>query len=548
MKGKIFQNMVAVGTVVFALCVTIFMGALYEYFESRVYGELESEAKLAVQGVASGGMDFLTGLDIPDRLTWVAADGTVLYDTAADASTLENHAGREEIDQALRTGEGKSAHYSQVYLEKTLYYALRAGDGTVVRLSCTQNSVLTLLLGMVVPLLWILLLAVVLSAVLASHLAKKITRPLNEIDLENPEQSGTYPELNPLLHRLGEQNRTIRRQMEELSRKQREFTAITENMSEGFVLIDNRGAVLSHNTSAVRIMDPEAVGNEALDLSRFGQFRQAVTTALSGQHWETMLERAGRIYQVVANPVTASGQVTGALLFMMDVTEKEQREQLRREFTANVSHELKTPLTSISGFAELMKDGLVPREKMKEFAGDIYRESQRMINLVGDILKLSRLDEGGEFTRERVDLYDLAMEIADRLAPEAVRTGIHISVTGKHGAVTGARQILDEMLYNLCDNAIKYNVPGGKVSMEVRPGEKTTAVTVSDTGIGIPYADQDRVFERFYRVDKSHSREVGGTGLGLSIVKHGAQYHNAEVTMDSTPGKGTSITVIFPNQ
>ena len=233
---------------------------------------------------------------------------------------------------------------------------------------------------------------------------------------------------------------------------------------------------------------------------------------------------------------------------MMDVTEKEQREQLRREFTANVSHELKTPLTSISGFAELMKDGLVPQEKMKEFAGDIYRESQRMINLVGDILKLSRLDEGGEFTRERVDLYDLAMEIADRLAPEAVRTGIHISVTGKHGAVTGARQILDEMLYNLCDNAIKYNVPGGKVSMEVRPGEKTTAVTVSDTGIGIPYADQDRVFERFYRVDKSHSREVGGTGLGLSIVKHGAQYHNAEVTMDSTPGKGTSITVIFPNQ
>lgn len=548
MTAKIFQNMVLVSTLVFALCVAIFMGTVYEYFENRVYDELQSEAELAVQGVTHGGENFFEGLQMTDRLTWVAPDGTVLFDSVADASQMENHGDREEIRQALAEGMGRSAHYSEIYLEKTLYYALRAADGSVVRLSCTQNTVLTLLMGMMGPILWIFFLALILSGVLASHLSKRITQPLNDISLDNPGERPIYPELHPLLHRLEEQNRTIGRQMEELGRRQREFTAITENMSEGFVLIDNRGLVLSHNSAAAHIISLGEDNTQQLHLEDSEQFRQAVNTALSGQHWETMLERDGRLYQVVANPVTASGQVTGVLLFMMDVTEKEQREQLRREFTANVSHELKTPLTSISGFAELMKDGLVPPEKTREFAGDIYRECRRMIDLVGDILKLSKLDEGGQFETETVDLYELSMEVADRLAPEAVRHGIHIDVSGKHCEIVGVRQILEEMIYNLCDNGIKYNVPGGNVRIDVRSDRRQTRVTVSDTGIGIPYGDQSRVFERFYRVDKSHSKEVGGTGLGLSIVKHGAQYHNAKIALSSEPGKGTQITLLFQRE
>ena len=546
MTAKIFKNMLLLGTMVFLLCVAIFMGALYEYFENRVYEELKSEAELAVQGVTNGGVDFFNDLRMTDRLTWVAADGTVLFDNVADASTMENHSNREEIIEALETGVGMSQHYSDIYLEKTLYYALLASDGTVVRISCVQNTVITLLLGMFGPILWIFLLAFLLSAILASQLAKKITEPLNKIDLDAPEQNKAYPELHPMLQRLAEQNNTIRHQIDELGRRQKEFSAITENMSEGFVLIDNRGAVLSNNASAAQLISPKGTGGTGgLQLGESPQFRQGVNIALSGQHWETLLEREGRIYQAVANPVTAAGQVTGALLFMMDVTEREQRETLRREFSANVSHELKTPLTSISGFAELMKEGLVPQEKMREFAGDIYKESQRLIDLVGDIIKLSKLDEGADFTQEKVDLYELSMDIADRLAPEAVWNDIHMSVSGKHCTVTGVRQILDEMIYNLCDNAIKYNVPGGKVHVEIRRGRGMASVIVSDTGIGIPYAEQDRVFERFYRVDKSHSKEVGGTGLGLSIVKHGAAYHNADITINSTPGKGTAITLTF---
>ena len=546
MTGKIFKNMVLVSTLVFALCVTIFMGTMYEYFESRVYNELESEAILAAQGETSGGEKFFSDLELSNRLTWIAQDGTVLYDSAADASTMENHGNREEFQEALANGFGKSEHYSGIYLEKTLYYALQAADGTVVRLSCTQNTVLTLLLGMIGPILWVFLLALVCSGALASHLSRKITKPLNEISLDHPEESGVYPELKPMVQRLNEQNRTIHRQMDELSRKQREFNAITENMQEGFILLDQRGAILSSNHSAERFFRQ---GNQKeLRLNESAELKQAAEAALTGQHSEQLLEQNGRIYQLVSNPVIVSGQVNGGVLFLIDVTEKEQREQLRREFTANVSHELKTPLTSISGFAELMKDGLVPPDKMKEFAGDIYRESHRLTDLVGDILKLSKLDEGSTYPEEPVDLYDLSMEIADRLAPEAVRHGIHISVTGKHCMVQGARQILDEMIYNLCDNAIKYNVSGGTVKVHIERAGSKTKLSVADTGIGIPYGDQNRVFERFYRVDKSHSKEVGGTGLGLSIVKHAAQYHNAELRMESTPGKGTTITVIFPEK
>lgn len=546
MTGKIFKNMLTLGVVVFLLCAIIFMSALYGYFEERVYLELQSEAELAAQGLTTGGLDFFEGLHTTDRLTWVDADGTVLFDSVAEASTLGDHSDREEIAEALETGVGMSQHYSDVYLEKTLYYALRAPDGTVVRVSCVQNTVITLLVEMIGPILWILILSLLLSAVLASHLAKKITEPLNEIDLDEPEQSQAYPELRPMLRRLAEQNSTIRQQMAELGRKQKEFAAITEHMSEGFALVDYGGTVLSHNSSAVRLIGPEGVGeNGELRLGDVALFRQGVNTALSGQHWETSMEREGRSYQVMANPVITAGQVTGAVLFMMDVTEREQRETLRREFSANVSHELKTPLTSISGFAELMKEGLVPEEKVREFAGDIYTESQRLIDLVGDIIKLSKLDEGAEFSMEQVDLYDLAVTIADRLAPEAAWNDIHLSVSGEHCVVTGVRQVLDEMIYNLCDNAIKYNVPGGKVQTSIRCEGDRGVVRVADTGIGIPYAEQERVFERFYRVDKSHSKEVGGTGLGLSIVKHGAAYHNADITINSTPGKGTTITLAF---
>ena len=549
MTTKIFQNTVLIVVLCIILCTAMFLGVLYSYFEQQVYDELAGEALLAAQGIELSGTRYLEALDTENRLTLVSPDGTVLYDTDADAAAMPNHADREEIAAALETGTGRSSHFSQVYMAKTLYYALRLPDGDVVRVACVQNTVASLLLGMLTPILWILVIALVLAGLLASRLARRIVKPINELDLDHPALGEPYKELAPLLTRIRQQNFTIRQQMDELSRRQREFAAITENMSEGFLLIDNRASVLSYNSSALRILGAQPPKDEAGSVLLFGrsrEFREAVESALAGEHTETLMTLSERTYQLLGNPVTANGQVTGAVLMILDVTEREQRDELRREFTANVSHELKTPLTSISGFAELMKDGLVGEKESREFAGDIYKESRRLISLVEDIIRLSRLDEAGfEPEKTDIDLYDLAGSVLGYLGDAAEKAGVTLDLSGSHEEITAPRQIVEELIYNLCDNAIKYNKPGGSVTVTLENADGHARLTVADTGIGIPREAQGRVFERFYRVDKSHSKSIGGTGLGLSIVKHAAQFLGAKIDLSSVPGEGTTITVTF---
>ena len=549
MTSKIFRNSFLVGVAVFFLSIALFMGVLYQYFGSQLLIQLESEAALAARGVEMGSMDYLDGLSSANRITWIDAGGTVLFDNQADPAQMENHADREEVRAALESETGTASRYSTTLSQRTLYFAQRLADGTVLRVSSEQRSLPSLLLSMVQPILIILVLAVALSAVLASRLFKHIIKPVLAIDLEHPEDSDTYEELTPLLSRIKQQNQTIAQQMAQLRQKQNEFTAITENMSEGFLLLDRQGRILSHNSGALRLLHAAAPEERAsyLTLNRTERFRQAVDAALTGRRDEQLVDLGGRCCQLLANPVIQDGQVAGAVLVILDVTEREQREELRREFTANVSHELKTPLTSISGIAEIIKGGLVKPQDIPGFADDIYGEAQRMIRLVEDILRLSQLDEGGSSLQtEEVDLYHLAQEVAGRLTPAAVKGQVTLEVTGGPVRISGVRQLLDEMISNLCDNAIKYNRPGGRVTISVSRSDRGAELSVSDTGIGIPPEDQSRVFERFYRVDKSHSRAIGGTGLGLSIVKHAVAYHHGTVQLDSTPGQGTVITVTLP--
>ena len=471
------------------------------------------------------------------------ADGTVLYDSAADASAMENHLSREEIKEALETGSGKSAHFSDTLLEKTLYYAVRLSNGKVIRVSCIQSTAGAMLLNTLAPIAYLILALLLLTGLLSYRLAKRITKPLNELDLDAPREEQLYSELSPLIHRLQEQNATIRRQMEELSRKQQAFLAVTENMQEGFLLTDSKGSLLSGNRQA-RLLTDSAEGS-----AYKSEVRQCIDNALIGEHGDALLRFNDSVWQIFANPVTANGQITGAALIMTNVTERERRESLRREFSANVSHELKTPLTSISGFAELMKDGLVSREKMQEFSGDIYRESKRLIDLVEDIIDLSKLDENPDnLIWEDVDLYELCSETLNKIKPFAEKQNVTVEISGPHCTVKGVTSLLQELFYNLCDNGIKYNVNGGALTVLLGYRQERPFVTVEDTGVGIPAACQSRVFERFYRVDKSHSKSIGGTGLGLSIVKHAAQFHNAKIEMESTVGEGTAITVVFPER
>ena len=548
MTGKILRISYLVAISALLASALLFFGVMYRDYEDGAFARLRAEAAAIAQGLGAVGSDYFDSFAPDDRVTWIAANGTVLYDSAAPAQLLESHADREEIDQALQTGEAQTSRYSQTLLQRTFYYAKLLEGGTVLRVSCTQNSLPAMILMLLTPFLWVATLVLILCGVLSYRLARQITKPLNAINPDNPAPLPSYPELTPLFDKLREQNRTIGKQMNELQLRQREFTAITENMREGFLLVDCKMHVLSSNHSALEVLGRRELKPGCLlyDAECSQEIFDAVDTALSGSHAELLLTIDETSWQVLANPVVASGQVAGAVVLFMDVTEREQRERLRREFSANVSHELKTPLTSISGFAELMKEGLVPPEKIPEFSGDIYKESLRLIGLVNDIIQLSRLDENStQFQRAPVDLYDLCAQSIERLSTVAARQSVTLELTGEHAEIMGVEQLLKEMIYNLLDNAIKYNVPGGSVTASVRKSAGRTILSVADTGIGIPYAHQPRVFERFYRVDKSHSKEVGGTGLGLSIVRHAAQYHGARLELKSQPGKGTTITVTF---
>ncbi len=553
MTKRIFRSISLVAFTVLAASLVLIMWVLYDYFTDAYLKEVRNEATYISEGVRLNGMSYLQSLSSPNnRITWVDKDGTVLYDSTVDAATLDNHLDREEIAEALETGVGESSRTSRTLSEHTLNYALRLEDGTVLRLSNTRYTVLVLALGMLPPLLLIIVLAVILSLVLASKLSRSIVRPINELDFENPEQLDTYEELTPLLRRLAMQQRQIRRQMDELRHKQQEFAAITENMHEGFLVIDPRTNVLLYNSGALNMLDTTAPaeGESVLTLNRSEQFRSAVSMALAGKPSERIMPHNDRLYQLIANPVMQDNEIAGAVLLIVDVTERQQREQFRREFSANVSHELKTPLTSISGFAEIMKNGIVRPEDTQRFAGNIYNEAQRLIALIGDVIELSRLDESedGTLTMEDVDLAVLTEDVVGRLQGEADARGLTIRTDCEPAVIHGAKRVLDEIVYNLCDNAIRYNREHGSVTVTVKNTAESVVLSVADTGIGIPFADRDRVFERFYRVDKSHSRESGGTGLGLSIVKHGAAYHHATISLESEVNVGTTITVRFPQK
>ena len=549
MTAKIFKNAFFIGFIILLACMLLFFFIMYSNYQSQAFDLLQMEAEHISEGMKiCGGEEYLSKVQSDGRITWIASDGSVVYDSMADPAAMGNHLQRPEVAEAFETGSGRSDRYSSTILEKNNYYALLLKDGTVLRVSGKQTSMAAMGLMLVQPSLWIVVLVLVLCGLLAMRLARQIVKPINAINPDNPSATPTYPELQPLITRLQEQNRTIRTQLGELSTRQLEFSAITENMREGFLIVDDACNILSSNRSALHLLGIDSAKKpENLHQAECsGRLLELVDAALSGQRGDTELQLDGGTWQLFANPVITGSKVTGAILIFLDVTEREQREVLRREFSANVSHELKTPLTSITGFAELMKEGMVPKEKMQEFSGDIYRESRRLIDLVDDILQLSRLDEGtADFTKTPVDLYVLAGGVIESLTPVAQKQSVTLHLSGQHAVVNGVEQLLREMVYNLCDNAVKYNVPDGSVTVSVWQNGPTVTLSVVDTGIGIPYADQSRVFERFYRVDKSHSKEVGGTGLGLSIVKHAAQYHGATLELNSEPGKGTAIAVNF---
>ncbi len=551
MTKKIFRSTLLVAVCALLASLVLIMGCLYDYFAGLQSQALRDELTLAASGVSQGGETYLDTIDSNRyRLTWIAPDGTVLYDTQADASTMENHAAREEVRQALATGEGESSRYSQTLLEKTIYVAKRLDDGSVLRICVSRQTLAVLLLGMLQPVLVILLAAVIFSALLAKRLSRRIVEPLNAIDLDHPLEAKAYDEIAPLLSRINRQHEQIDDQLRDLQRKTDEFTHITQSMPEGLVLLDNKNVILSINPSASKLFSAQAgcVGQNFLTLDRSTDVSQAIDRARETGHSETRVELSGRIYQFDISRIESAGEKIGAVLLCFDITERETAEQVRREFTANVSHELKTPLQGIIGSAELIENGMVKPEDMPRFIGHIRTEAQRLVALIADIIRLSQLDEGVEMPKENVELMSLAGEVAEDLRAAADKASVTITTDGQSSIVFGVRRLLYEMLYNLCDNAIKYNRPGGSVRIHVENREQEAAISVLDTGIGIAPEHQSRIFERFYRVDKSHSKASGGTGLGLSIVKHAAMYHGGKVALESEPGRGTEIRVTLPKE
>ena len=544
MTSKIFRSTVFVAALVLLSSLSVILGVLYNHFTDVQVAQLKDELSLAVTGTEQYGNAFLENVEADRfRVTWIDKDGTVLFDTQADQSAMENHADREEIREAMETGTGSAVRNSSTMTEQTYYEAMRLYDGTVLRVSANQASAWALMIDLLWPIVLIAVLAIGLSLVLARRMARKIVGPLNVLDLERPLANDTYEELSPLLRRINRQHLQIEEQMRKLRRKADEFSQITSHMQEGLVVLDKETNIRSINSAAVKIFGAEenSVGSSFFRLGGSNALRPALNDALDRGHGTATLAENGRVYRFDMSRIRSDGRLLGAVILAVDVTEAQNAEQLRREFSANVSHELKTPLQSIIGSAELLESGMVRLEDAPRFVGHIRREAARLVDLIEDIIRLSQLDEGIAPTMEDVDLLALAQEVKTILEPCAAEKDVRIEVSGQGFPLTGVRRMLQEVIYNLCDNAVKYNVPGGLVRVHVE-GRK---LTVSDTGIGIPQEHQDRIFERFYRVDKSHSKASGGTGLGLSIVKHAVAYHNAKITLDSAPGKGTAITIQF---
>lgn len=549
MTKRIFKTILIVAIGVFFACELIFMTVLYDYFSGVQQNQLKIQTDLASQGVKNEGLEYLKGLSIKDyRITWIGTDGSVLYDSISNPDEMENHFEREEVKEALSEGYGESTRYSNTLTQRYLYSAKRLDDGTVIRLSVTQKSLMMLTLGMVQPIFIIFIFVIILSIVLAYRLSKKIVKPLNELNLDDPLSNEEYDEISPLLRRIDSQQTKIKAQSDALRQKQSEFETVTKGMSEGIILLDSKGEILSLNRAANDLLGTgdNAIGKDILSVNGNLKITDLIRKAESRKYAEKTIELSNNKYRVSADPVISDDKISGIVLLILDVTEKEKAEEIRREFTANVSHELKTPLQTISGSAELMANNMVNSEYIVDFSKKIYTESQRMIRLVEDIIKLSHLDEGAEdMNFSEVDLYTIASETIDSLKAEADKFDISILLTGDHGILYCIPQLINSIIYNLCDNAIKYNKKGGSVVVSIKNDENNVILSVKDTGIGIPTQHQERIFERFYRVDKSHSKEIGGTGLGLSIVKHAVRLHNGTIDLKSVLGEGSEFIVKF---
>ena len=544
MTNKIFRSTVFVAVLVLLCSLGIVVGVLYSHFTGVQVQQLKDELSLAVTGTEQYGNAFLENVEADRfRVTWIDIDGTVLFDTQVDQTAMENHADREEIQEAFATGSGSAVRNSSTLTEQTYYEARKLQDGTVLRISANQASAWALMMDLMWPIILIALLAIGLSALLARRMARKIVEPLNRLDLEQPLSNDTYEELSPLLRRINQQHLQIDAQMRKLQHKTDEFIQITSHMQEGLVVLDKETRIRSINSAAMQIFGAEAscVGSSFFQVNRSNTLRQALNDALDRGHGSVMQALKGKIYRFDMSSIQSDGNLLGAVILAVDVTESQKAEQMRREFSANVSHELKTPLQGIIGSAELLESGMVKQEDTPRFVGHIRKEAARLVNLIEDIIRLSQLDEGVELPSEQVDMLALAKDVQEILASSAAEKGVKINVTGNGFTIKGVRRMLQEIIYNLCDNAIKNNVPGGNVMIHA----ENIRLVVSDTGIGIPAEHRDRIFERFYRVDKSHSKASGGTGLGLSIVKHAVQYHHGKIALESEPGRGTTISVLF---
>ena len=559
MTKRIFGGAFIVSLVAIISAVAMVLGVAYTKEQQLFKRHLEQQAMLLAATMENTSPDddveSLRKLShdihgtFENRITYIGQDGTVLFDNEADPATMENHLGREEVVAAKQSGTGTAIRESYTMSEMTVYCARVIGYDCIVRVAGTMDTVAARIAGMWWEVLLVVIIAAMVSLGVAAIVARVVVKPINSIDLKNPDIGESYSEIAPLLHRISEQNHEIDQQIAELTRSRKEFSLITENMSEGFIIIDSRTEVLSYNTAALKILGSDFTGSSrsVLVLNRSEAFRSAVEDALAGKRSETDLTLSEKIYQVIATPAFTGSSVTGAVMIILDITEKEAREELRREFTSNVSHELKTPLTTIYGISDMLVGGIVKPEDIPGFAKNIRDEAGRMITLIQDILKLSQLDENTfSDQRERVDLYELAQSAAERLRPQADEKHVTISVTGERSEFTGIATVLEEMIYNLLDNAVKYNKQGGRADVDVRSSGDDIVVTVSDTGIGVPADSIDRIFERFYRADKSHSRKIGGTGLGLSIVKHGVSLHGGSITVKSSEGSGTTFTMALP--
>lgn len=547
MTGKILKSILSVATAVLIASFIIITGALYNYFGGVQKSQLKDELNLAARGAEELGEEYLSGLDFGHyRLTWIDSDGSVRFDSQVDASEMENHADREEIKEALETGKGSSNRYSTTLTEQNIYEAVLLEDGTVLRISVSRATVVSLLMGMMQPVAFIIIVSVVLSILLAQRMAKRVMEPLNRLDLDNPLENDAYEEISPLLRRIHAQQQEIGSQLQALKNKQEELEQITGNMKEVLVLLDGEGRVISINPAAKELFSVDnCEGVDFISIDRTQNLKEAVDTAISQGSYSYRELKKQREYQFELSCIKQENQVRGMVLLGFDITEQVNAEKNRRQFTANVSHELKTPLQSIVGSAELLENGIVKQEDMPRFVGHIKKEAERLVVLIEDIIRLSQLDEGENLPTEELSLYEVAEGVRENLADTAKRKNIGIELTGDTGNMEAVHRLIYEIVYNLCDNAIKYNRDGGKVGINIESNVDTVTLSVSDTGIGIEKEEQEKIFERFYRVDKSHSKQSGGTGLGLSIVKHAVAYHHGKIYVDSKIGVGTTISVVF---